>query len=86
MGVPQFGIANLVNIIPISLVLYGRYTELLHGDGKPTNITRGPGPQPVVMGKTTIAGWFIRDIPMKMDDDWGHCRTSPPTSSIFFSG
>ena len=40
--VPQFGIANLVQISPISLgLMNGGYIYSIHGDCKPTNITRG---------------------------------------------
>ena len=38
--VPQFGIAKLVNIAPITMV-YGRYIYSIHGVYKPTNITGG---------------------------------------------
>ena len=39
--VPQFRIANLVQISPISLGFIGGYIYSIHGDYKPTNITRG---------------------------------------------
>ena len=39
--VPQFGIANLVQISPIPLGFIGGYIYSIHGDYKPTNITRG---------------------------------------------
>ena len=41
--VPQFGIAKLVNITPITMV-YGKYNYSINGVYKPTNITGGHHP------------------------------------------
>ena len=41
--VPQFGIAKLGQITPITMV-YGKYNELVNGVDKPTNITGGHHP------------------------------------------
>ena len=49
--VPQFGIAKLVPITPITMV-YGRYNYSIHGVYKPTNITGGHHP----VGSTNIDG------------------------------
>ena len=36
----------------------------------------------IVMGGTTIAVWFIRQIPMNMDDDWGYPYFRKPPSIV----